>query len=141
MQKPNNNTNNKKRPKVNPKNVDPLSNGISMQRYAMKVFRDIAKGKIDINAEMNIFSNSVFIDNALMSVFNELTEAQIHVNAINIAYYGSQDPQILSVLKKDTKKIQAYTLIFNCLQQIKAYNDPTFLYMLGNRLPEFRNYL
>ena len=142
MQKPNNINNNKKRPpKVNPKNADPMGNTHSMQNHAKKLFRDISKGKVDIAMEMDIFANTLFIDNALIVAASELTEAQIHVNAINIAYCGSQDPQIISVFKKDTKKMQAYTLIYQCLNNIKLYNDPSFIYMLANRLPEFRNYI
>lgn len=138
MQKPNNN---KRPPKVNPKNADPMGNTLSMQNHARKLFRDISKGKIDIVKEMDIFANALFIDNALIVATSELTEAQVHINAINIAYYGSQDPQIINVFKKDTKKIQAYTLIYQCLSNIKLYNDPSFIYMLANRLPEFRNYI
>lgn len=128
----------KKIPKISAKNANPLGTPTSMQRHALHIFKDIAFQKWDFGVESDIFRYPNFIENAIIAASIELKEAMIHVQAIQTAYAGCSDAAVISLLKKDMRKQQAYQLIYECLNNIKIYGDPSFSLVLVNRLPEYK---
>ena len=85
------------------KNPDPMSNARTMGREGMRIIKDIAFGKYNIYNEGHIFRNLEFVTATLAEVDKRVLEANIHVNAIQYAYSGTQDPNVLNVLMRDKK--------------------------------------
>lgn len=120
-------------------NKDPMSNTKTMGREGMRIIRDIAFGRYDIYSNGHIFRNLEFVKATLYELDKKLMDAKIHVAAISYAYRGNQDPNILSLLHRDTRSVEAYELIRKVLCSIIASNGDTgFLLVLANKLPEFR---
>lgn len=121
------------------KNPDPMSNAKTMGREGMRIIKDIAFGKYNVYNDGHIFRNLEFVTATLAEVDKRLIEASIHVQAIQYAYSGSQDPNVLSVLMRDTKTLEAYTLIHEQLAAIISTNGDTgFLYVLVSKLPQYK---
>jgi len=121
------------------KNPDPMSNARTMGREGMRIIKDIAFGKYNIYNEGHIFRNLEFVTATLAEVDKRVLEASIHVNAIQYAYSGTQDPNVLNVLMRDKKTLEAYTLVHEQLAAIIMTNGDTgFLYVLANKLPQYK---
>lgn len=121
------------------KNPDPMSNARTMGREGMRIIKDIAFGKYNIYNEGHIFRNLEFVTATLAEVDKRILEASIRVNAIQYAYSGTQDPNVLNVLMRDKKTLEAYTLVHEQLAAIIMTNGDTgFLYVLANKLPQYK---
>lgn len=121
------------------KNPDPMSNARTMGREGMRIIKDIAFGKYNIYNEGHIFRNLEFVTATLAEVDKRVLEASIHVNAIQYAYSGTQDPNVLNTLMRDTKTLEAYKLVHDQLAAIIMTNGDTgFLYVLANKLPQYK---
>ena len=116
-----------------------MSNARTMGREGMRIIKDIAFGKYNIYNEGHIFRNLEFVTATLAEVDKRVLEASIHVNAIQYAYSGTQDPNVLNVLMRDKKTLEAYTLVHEQLAAIIMTNGDTgFLYVLANKLPQYK---
>ena len=130
--------NNNKRPNKPVKNPDPMSNTRIMGREGMKLIRNMAQGKFNFYTEGHIFRNKDFVLATMVEVDKRIIEHGIHVNAIRCAYAGSQDPNVLNVLHRDEKALEAYTLVRQTLEGIALTQDTGLLYVLLNKLPNYR---
>lgn len=135
QQKPNNNNKQQRKP---PKNPDPMSNMKTMSREGMRIIRAIAHGKYNIYNEGQIFRNLDFVNATIMEVDKRIVEAGIHVAAIQYAYQGSQDPNVLATLHRDQKAYEAWMITRQALQSIVMTGDTGFLYVLASKLPNYK---
>lgn len=124
--------------RVSNQNADPMGNPQSMERYAAKVFRDIAHGNFDIFKEGYIFNNPMFLQAAIRYSATMMNKGIIHRNAMNIAYPNSEDPMIQNVYNSDTMCIEAYQWIYNTMIQIQATGDTGYLLTLSTKLPPLK---
>jgi len=136
MQQQRPNSNNKQRKP--PKNPDPMSNMKTMGREGMRIIRAIAHGKYNIYNEGQIFRNLDFVNATIMEVDKRIVETGIHVAAIQYAYQGSQDPNVLATLHRDQKAYEAWIITRQALQSIAMTGDTGFLYVLASKLPNYR---
>lgn len=131
------NNNGNKRPKPT-KNPDIMANTRIMGREGMRLIRNMAQGKFNFYTEGHIFRNKDFVVATIDEVDKRIMEHGIHVNAIRCAYAGSQDPNVLNVLHRDEKALEAYSLVRQTLEGIKLTQDTGLLYVLLNKLPNYR---
>ena len=121
------------------KNPDPMSNTRTMGREGMRIIKDIAFGKYNIYNCGHVFRNLDFVRATIDEVDKRLYEAALHTTAIEFAYSGTQDPNVLNVLHRDKKTVEAFTLIRDTLVSIITTNGDTgFLCVLASRLPQYK---
>lgn len=121
------------------KNPNPMSNTRTMAREGMRIIRDIAHGKYNVYDNGHVFRNLDFTKATLTECDKRLLDAKIHVAAISYAYQGTNDPNVLSLLHRDRKTVEAYDLIHNVLASIICnYGDTGYLLVLANKLPDFK---
>lgn len=120
------------------KNPDPMSNTKTMGREGMKIIRNIAHGTYNIYAEGHIFRNPEFVKAIIVEVDKRLMEHAIHVRAIEFAYANSQDGNVMDLLHRDRKSYEAYAIIRQTLESILVTGDTGFLYVLSNKLPQYK---
>lgn len=130
--------NNNKRPNKPTKNPDPMANTRIMGREGMRLIRNIAQGKFNFYTEGHVFRNKDFVLATMAEVDKRIIEHGIHVNAIRYAYNGSDDPSVLNVLHRDEKALEAYSIVRQTLESIAMTGDTGFLYVLINKLPNYR---
>lgn len=121
------------------KNPDPMSNPQTMGREGMRIIRNIAFGKFNFYTEGHVFRNLDFVKALITEVDKRIMDAGIHVNAIQYAYSGSQDANVLNLLHRDKKTLEAYMLIRQTLDSIViSGGDTGFLLVLTNKLPQYK---
>ncbi len=121
------------------KNPNPMSNSKTMGREGMRIIKDIAFGTFNIYNSGHIFRNLDFVQATLVEVDKRLYESGLHVKAIEFAYSGTQDKQVLNILLRDKKTFEAYCLVRETLVSIITTNGDTgFLYVLANKLPQYK---
>ena len=120
------------------KNPDPMSNVKTMGKEGMKIIRNIAHGTYNIYAEGHIFRNPEFVKAIIVEVDKRLIEHAIHVRAIEFAYANTQDANVLSLLHRDRKAYEAYSIIRQTLESIAITGDTGFLWVLSNKLPQYK---
>ena len=120
------------------KNPDPMSNVKTMGKEGMKIIRNIAHGTYNIYAEGHIFRNPDFVKAIIVEVDKRLIDHAIHVRAIEYAYANTQDANVLSLLHRDRKSYEAYTIIRQTLESIAITGDTGFLWVLANKLPQYK---
>lgn len=121
------------------KNPDPMSNARTMGREGMKIIRNIAFGSYNIYNDGHVFRNLDFVKATISEVDKRLLDASIHVQAIKYAYAGTDNQDVLNLLLRDSKTLEAYTLVRGVLENIVISNGDTgFLYVLANKLPIYK---
>lgn len=142
----NNGNNNNRRPQQQqqqkklpvPKNPDPMSNGRTMGREGMRIIRDIAHGKFNIFNEGHVFRNQEFVKATICELDKRLLTLSVHITAINYAYAGTTDQAVISVLQRDMRENEAYTLCRSVLLAILETGDAGMIYALASRLPAYK---
>ncbi|MGL5751126.1 MAG: hypothetical protein ACRCXT_11400 [Paraclostridium sp.] len=114
---------------------------------AMSVFRDIARGKVDLNKFGGYFLNTQFLDSLIKVSYEKYCTHQISYNGVSmlINSYASMgqspDMMVLTVNENHKRLAEAYLIIYNTLMYIKNTNDVTNLYILPNNLNIYKNML
>lgn len=125
--------------KNNNKRIDPMSNSRTMGREGIRILKDIAFSRYNVYTDGHIFRNIDFVKATIAEVDKRLMEASIHVAAIQYAYQGTVDPNVLSVLMRDQKIVEAYGIAREALCNIIATNgDTAILLILANKLPKYK---
>ena len=121
------------------KKIDFMMNTRTMGREGMRLIRNMAYGKFDYAIESRPFENVEFVKSTLCEVEKRLREICVHINAIQYAYGCTpEDRDVNGTLYKDRKSYEAYTLIYNTLQSILAYQDVGVLWVLMTKLPNYK---
>ena len=127
--------------RVNPQNVDPLSNSKTMEREALNIFISISKANYDIGYVFRMFSNADFLQSAIRVASERFIKAEIHRRAMEYAYTYSDDRNVIEVRNADFKSSMAWKIILNVLNQIQMTGDPTIIYNLHSALGPYKGYL
>ena len=125
--------------KKKPNNPDPFTNVKTMAQSGKRMIKDMAFGKFNIYNEGHVFRNFDFV-NAVIAEYNKyLLDINIHIAAIEYAYNGTEDLNVLRLLHRDKQTKEAYELIINTLSKIiYSGGDTGFLWILANRLPNYK---
>ena len=120
------------------KQQHPLTNASVGAREGMKMIKDIAFGRFDIYSDGIIFRNRDFLLAIIREVDIRMMEASIHITAIQYAYSGSTDSNVLRVLHRDRMTYDAYMLIKQNLMSIYNTGDTGYLHVLATKLPKYK---
>lgn len=120
-------------------NPDPFTNVKTMAQTGMKMIRDIAFGKFNIYNEGHVFRNLDFVNAIIVECNKRLLDINIHITAMEYAYNGTEDLNVLRLLQRDRQSKEAYELIVDSLSKIiYTGGDTGFLWILANRLPRYK---
>lgn len=121
------------------KRIDFMTNTKTMGREGMRLIRNMAFGKFNFAVESHPFENVEFIKSTMVEVEKRIREICVHINAIQYAYGCAPiDKDVSTVLYRDRRSYEAYTLIYSTLQNIIVYQDVGILWVLISKLPEYR---
>jgi len=121
-------------------------NARDIQNSAINLFRDIARGKVDMDKHGHYFLDNQFTDNLLIQANSQHTFHSINFTALN--WFIMSNPTQISedsigvfkgVLEKNRLSYQAYECIIKNLCAVKSTRDLNYLYILTNNLRNFRN--
>lgn len=119
--------------------LDPMANVKTMGKEGVKIIKDIAFGKYNIFDHGHVFRNLDFDRAIIVEVDKRIVDLTIHINAINIAYHGSTDPNVMNLLYRDSRSLEAWTLVKNIMTDIiMSGGDTGFLLVLANKLPAYK---
>lgn len=116
-----------------------LKNAEQMQKDAVKVFRDIAMGNINLNNDGEFFLNQQFLACCIKEAEAILNTHIVHCNGCSALIYAGQGNDFVSaVLEKDQRSAQAYKILYDGLCALSATGDLNYLSMLTNNLRNYR---
>jgi len=127
-----------KAPRYRGNDVNPMGDIGRMGKYAIGIFKDIAKGKGKPYGAYTEFNNQEFIRGAIDALAEKIREHDIYIYALRTAYHGSNDPQLIAMLNKHTKALEGWTYVYNAMNQMLMTGDTSILLGLINRLPDYR---
>lgn len=120
-------------------------NARDLEFDALKIFRELARERIDISKYGGYFLNSQFLNSCILAAERKYIHHNISwtgVNAFVLTNPQAQsDINVMSVLNEHKNSTEAYNIILNILNIIRATGDPNHLYSLVNQLKRFRNAL
>ena len=135
----NNNHNNQQQKRMPmPKNPDPMSNGRLMAREGIKAIRDMVYGKYNVYNDGHVFRNPEFVKATISEIDKYLLTLDVHIKAIKMAYSGTTDTTVLSVLQRDMRSYDAYMISRNVLFSILETGDASLLYGLASLLQAYK---
>lgn len=151
----NNNQNNKKKNndyfsrniKQKGENFIGIMTTLEIQRDAIRIFRDIAKGAVDLDAYSHYFEDTTFLDNCILAAEAKLKYHSINADANERSIFQDQqnglcvDPMRITVAQNERNKATAYNIVRNSLLAVKFSNDTSNLYVMANQLRPYRNLL
>ena len=113
-----------------------------MQKGAVKVFTDLARGNVSIATEGNYFLNAQFLENCCIAanskrVFNSILFDGL--NALNqVNPNVANDSNFQATYRQISNKVQAYSMIYEALCGIRATGNLQLLYTLVSQLAPFK---
>ena len=165
MAKPNYNNNNKNNQKkqfndyfstgIKQKGTGFLSfkNPQDLQRDAVRIFRDIARGNIDIEKYEEYFLNPMLLDNMVICANSKLLVETILRDGVSLLYSqqvtmeqniplqpGCTPPSSTTtiVLQNQMSKVDAYIIIVNCLTSFQQTGDIAWIFTLAAQLNPYK---
>lgn len=142
--KPNNK---KQRPNYFQQNIQRLGenflntkNANELEVDSIRIFRDIARGNIDVERDGKYFLNTQFLECCITGASLKLNMHTINHNGVTLLVAnGNNDPMTLAVLNNNKRCMEAYTIIYTNLNNIKITQDPNYLSVMANNLRNYRN--
>lgn len=121
-----------------------FKNSRDLQNDALKIFRELARGQIDINKYGNYFLDPQFLNSCLQAAWNKYSYHSISQTGVDL--YISQlmgkgmmpDNTVISVKEDHKRKAEAYTLIYNSLYSLGHTGDTSVLFVLVNQLQNYK---
>lgn len=104
---------------------------LEMQRDAIRTFRDIAMGNLDITNEGKVFLNQHFLQNAMIAGQTKCSQAFIRAKGeeelLKHPEYGIDARLIQENLTNDQATLQAYNIIMTALNGVATTGDLEYL--------------
>lgn len=125
----NQNNKHKKNNSINPR---------SMAREGMKAIRNMAFGNFDFYREGQMFRNVDLVKATIEEIDKLLLDVSIHISAITSAYPATNDSNVLSLLRRDRRKYDAYAFVKQVLSMVIWTGDTGHIWALLTRLPDYK---
>lgn len=109
-----------------------------IQRDAIRIFRDIANGRINVQSDQMFFTNKQFLENCIAAAQSQYTEANINYQGVCMLLAYGNHPLVAQIVEKNMRKRDAYLIILNGLNAIKMTGDTQYLYIMRSQLKDYR---
>lgn len=109
-----------------------------IQRDAVRIFRDIANGRINVQTDQEFFRNRQFLENCIAAAQSQYTEANINYQGTSMLLGYSNHPLVSQVVENNLRRRDAYAIILNGLTAIKMTGDVQYLYIMRSQLKDYR---
>lgn len=122
-------------------------NARDLEMDSIKVFRGLARGNINIDRYGCYFLDPQFLNACIQTAYSKKVYFGISYDGVNYykdAIFASgytPDPNIIMILDHHKKCLEAYTIIYDNLQNIRNTGDVNYLVCLANSLADYRNYV
>lgn len=122
-------------------------NARDLEMDAIKVFRGLARGNINIDRYGCYFLEPQFLNACVQAAYSKLTYFKISYDGVNLlkdnifASGRTPDPNIIMILDHHKKSAEAYNIILTGLYNIRNTNDINYLFCLANSLSDYKNYV
>lgn len=115
-----------------------------LQNDALKIFRELARGQIDINKYGKYFLDPQFLNCCMQSAWNKYSYHSISQTGVDL--YITQlmnqgmmpDNTVISVKEDHKRKAEAYALIYNSLCAIGQTGDTSTLFVLVSQIQNYK---
>lgn len=114
---------------------------MEMKNATSQIFRELAKGRIDIQKHGHYFLDTQFLEICLSEAIEKLNYHAINYQATNwyINNFRVNSKVYLDVLEQNRKYCNAYNLIVTHFTNLKMTGDIGHIFALANLLRNFRN--
>ena len=114
-------------------------NARTIQMQSINIFRNIAKGRVNLDKYGHYFTFSQFLEPCIESARSKYEVCAITLNAMQCYIYsGASSPAIASTFDYHKKNYEAYSIILQQLNNIKMDNDVTHIYTMANALSSYK---
>ena len=139
--------NKKQRPNYFSQNIQRFGENFLRQKNAnelemdsIRIFRDIARGNIDPEADGKYFLEPQFLESCISGASLKLNLFTTNYNGVlMLVNSGVSDQMTISILEYNKRCMEAYTIIYNHLNNIKVTGDTNYLVTMSNNLRNYRN--
>lgn len=142
----NNNNNNYFAKNIREKGKDFLccKNARELANDSRKVFREIAKGQIDLAQYGEYFLDQQFLECCIQTAYNEFAKSSISMQGVELlitqAFNNGQpvDQMTIAVKEDHKRRAEAYCIIYQVLTSIRMTGDVNNLFVLPSKLRDYR---
>lgn len=124
-----------------------FKNARDLEMESIRIFRGLARGQIDIDKYGHYFLDGQLLSSCIQAAFSKKIYFDISYTGVFklhesiFASGDTPDPNILMVLDHHKKSSEAYKIILDGLNNIRATNNVNYLVCLVDSLSAFRNYV
>mgnify|MGYP004470986765 CR=1 FL=1 len=111
---------------------------------AIRVFRDLARGNINIDEYGEYFLNEIFLDSCIKTAYSNLTKNELSFKGMQLLYKESYekfnyvDVNIPTLMEYYRKMSEIYRIIYSYLNLVKETKETIYLVVLSDALYEYR---
>lgn len=122
-------------------------NSRELEMDAIRVFRSLARGQVDITAHGHYFLHEAFLNSCISAANSKLIFHNISFTGVqslmnDIRNQGQiPDSNIIVVLDHHKKCAEAYNIIYSNLNHIVATRNINYLVCMADMLESYRNYV
>ena len=118
-----------------------------LEMDAVKIFRGLARGNINIDRYGCYFLDQQLLHACLQTAYSKSTLYNISYAGVNMLkdsiFASGQTPDIniITILDYHKKSAEAYNIILNGLNNVSNTGDINYLICMANSLADYRNYI
>lgn len=130
--------------KQNGENFINLKDARQLKQDSLRIFRDIAKGKIDPEKEGQLLLNPELIEAAILASEEKYLFHQVSRDGVSLLIFTNNNnvsDEVRAVHDFHSKATEGYKLILDCFYNLKYTGNVNHLYAATNLLRKFRNYI
>lgn len=117
-----------------------MKNANDLEMDSIRVFRDIARGNVDPQKDGQYFLNTQFIESCISGASLKLNlHTTNYKGVLMLVNGGVNDGMTMAILDYNKRCMEAYTIIYNNLNNIKATGDVNYLTAMASNLRNYRN--
>lgn len=116
-------------------------NANDVQNASISIFRELAKGRVNIDKYGHYFTYNQLLDPCIESARIKLTLYSISYRGVSLLSMdpnSATTPEVVSVMDYHKKCFEAYTIILQQLNNIKIDKDVSHLYVMINALSRYK---
>lgn len=118
-----------------------------LEMDAIKIFRGLARGNINIDRYGCYFLDQQLMHACLQTAYSKLMLYKVSFDGVNLlkdsifASGQTPDTTVITILDYHKKCKEAYEIIYNGLLNVSNTGDINYLLCMANVLADFRNYV